>query len=58
MKNNQLIIDIERLKLEETWQKLGEEEMYTIQMQDFFIMPDIDFKVIAQEDPNIRVLFN
>jgi hypothetical protein len=59
MKNNNLIIDaVERLKTEETLQKFGAEEMYTLQMRDFFKMPDIDFAAVAQEDRDIRVLFN
>ena len=58
MENNNLIVDLERLKKEETWQKLGVDEMYTIQMPDFFKMPDINFAEVAKEDRDIWVLFN
>jgi hypothetical protein len=58
MKNNELIVDLERLKKEETWQKLGSDEMYTIQMPDFYKMPDIDFAEVAKEDRDVRALFN
>jgi hypothetical protein len=58
MKNNELIIDLDRLKKEETWQKLEADEIYTIQLPDFFKMPDIDFAAVAKEDRDVRVLFN
>lgn len=37
---------------------LVEEEVYTIYMADFFKMPDVDFKELAQLDPYVRALFN
>lgn len=58
MKNNQLIVDLDKLKSEETWRELSSEEMYTIQLPDFFKMPDIDFVAVAKEDRDVRVLFN
>ncbi len=58
MKNNELIIDLDRLKSEETWRKISAEEMYTIALPDFFKMPDIDFVAVAKEDRDVRVLFN
>jgi hypothetical protein len=58
MENNNVIVDLERLKKEETWQKLNADEMYTIQMPDFFKMPDINFAEVAKEDRDIWVLFN
>jgi hypothetical protein len=52
------IVNLNRLKEEETWQKLGAEEIYSIYMRDFLVMPDMDFREIAKVDMDIRVLFN
>lgn len=58
MNQNEFIVDLERLKKEETWQKMGSDEVYTIPMRDFFKMPDIDFVAVSKEDPDVKVLFN
>lgn len=34
------------------------EEIYTLKMTDFLVMPDVDFKELVALDPDLRALLN
>ncbi len=58
MNDQSWINEIEWVSLEVPAELAGDEEIYTIAMQDFLNMPEMNFAELAVFDPQIRALMN